>query len=1166
MIEVKNISKTYKSKGGVITKALDNVSIKFPEKGLVFLLGKSGSGKSTLLNMIGGLDYPDSGEIIVKGRSSSSFSRSDFDSYRNTYIGFIFQEYNILEEFNIEQNIALALQLQGKKSNKEAVNALLKEVDLEGFNKRKPNTLSGGQKQRIAIARALIKSPEIIMADEPTGALDSATGRQVLTTLKKLSATKLVIIVSHDQDFAEEYGDRIVELMDGKIISDKTKEFVKPTSINENIEVINGNIIDIKNGSKLTDADIKKIAQILKAQNKEVMISTGENNITKIKKASRIQANNHGERFNDTKAVETKTYDGNRTKFIRSHMPFSRSFKMGASSLKTKPIRLFFTILLSVVSFTMFGVATTLMFYNPSYSVYKALEGTTRKSETLVKSYKYLNQNVNYNHQTGEIGKVTSEYETTGITPFGESEIEELNNKSSKGTMGLFTFSSSYYQGNTPIRFDFKNKTKDLNTYYSVTGFIGLSDNAKNAMLKAGYSIIGNYPTNANEIAISNYHYEVFKEAGEFLDKGKTMEEAVNDNLYITISFNNKNGFYTQKDMHITGIYDFGATPSKFDELKGPRPATQSPDERRKIETEFSDFISGSTYLCGFVHPSFYNTYGYLPSSQTIIYEAKATGVNFFRNKKDAEDDNVNPDYTRNTYIYEENENKLFYYDLNFNAVDKIVIGNNDILLPYNSYYYQYKTAKYFTPLEQEKNVLGYSSSNYHAINKFLEKLDQYNYSEDPYNQAYRRIYNYCSTTDDNYESGYSLSNDIDYIKQGMTEQYDIITVRNYIRYLRDALTSYYYGHTSEKPSNWESDYEYLDIGPMNDTHFNNFKENITNFYNAVNDPLKGLTTYAQASAFMNGVDQKTQDELRNLNYPDALRDLYNNIGDENSINKVRHIYENMFHKIYGSEATISYDYNPECMKIIFTENLPTFESYMKDSQNNVTKLNVKGFVMVPNNYSYTPVLNRATLYNYLIDSYQYMNIIKTDYQAPSDAKYSLALSFTSYSQSDIEVMTKQYDTYNYDMTNTRYLSVSSWTKTINSMKNIFLIIGAVTGGLATLLLLNFISVSISNKRKDIGILRAVGARGTDVFKIFFSESSIISFICFVLSSIATGVVCYFLNDSIVNSPLGLSLIDFGVINIGFIFALTLIIGFIATIIPVSVAAHKPPVEAIRSL
>ena len=127
------------------------INVDFPEKGLVFLLGKSGSGKSTLLNMIGGLDRPDSGEVIVKGRSSKDFTQSDFDSYRNTYIGFIFQEYNILNEFNIEQNIALALQLQGKKNDKAAVDALLKEVGLEGFNKRKPNTLSGGQKQRIAI-------------------------------------------------------------------------------------------------------------------------------------------------------------------------------------------------------------------------------------------------------------------------------------------------------------------------------------------------------------------------------------------------------------------------------------------------------------------------------------------------------------------------------------------------------------------------------------------------------------------------------------------------------------------------------------------------------------------------------------------------------------------------------------------------------------------------------------------------------------------------------------------------------------------------------------------------------------------------------------------------------------------------------------------------------
>ena len=125
MIEVKNLKKTYVTKGNVVTKALDDVTINFPEQGLVFLLGKSGSGKSTLLNVCGGLDNPDSGEIIIMGKSSTSFSGSDFDSYRNTFVGFIFQEYNILNEFNIEENLNLALELQGKKNNKKRVNELL---------------------------------------------------------------------------------------------------------------------------------------------------------------------------------------------------------------------------------------------------------------------------------------------------------------------------------------------------------------------------------------------------------------------------------------------------------------------------------------------------------------------------------------------------------------------------------------------------------------------------------------------------------------------------------------------------------------------------------------------------------------------------------------------------------------------------------------------------------------------------------------------------------------------------------------------------------------------------------------------------------------------------------------------------------------------------------
>ena len=225
MIELKNVCKTYKSKKGSKTKALNNISLKFDEKGMTFILGKSGSGKSTLLNILGGLDKYDSGDMLILGKSSKDFNASLFDSYRNTYVGFVFQEFNILEDYNVYENIVLALQLQQKDIDKEKIDNLLDKLELSDLKTRKVNELSGGQKQRVAIARALIKDPKIILADEPTGNLDSKTGKQVMDLLKEISKEKLVIIVSHDTESADKYGDRIIEIKDGSVIKD-TKECV----------------------------------------------------------------------------------------------------------------------------------------------------------------------------------------------------------------------------------------------------------------------------------------------------------------------------------------------------------------------------------------------------------------------------------------------------------------------------------------------------------------------------------------------------------------------------------------------------------------------------------------------------------------------------------------------------------------------------------------------------------------------------------------------------------------------------------------------------------------------------------------------------------------------------------------------------------------------------
>ena len=263
MLKVKNLSRAYKVKSGSDVYALNNVSLEFPKTGMVFILGKSGSGKSTLLNVLGGLDKYTAGELFVKGKSTSDFKQADFDSYRNTMVGFIFQEYNVLQEFNVAQNIGLSLELQGHKATNERINEILAMVGLTGYASRKPNELSGGENQRIAIARALIKNPDIIMADEPTGALDSETGKQILTTLRELAQTRLVLVVSHDREFATTFGDRIIELKDGQVISDVSRT-TSPTQFKDTNIVLKDGLFDVKESYTLTKKDIKLINDYMK--------------------------------------------------------------------------------------------------------------------------------------------------------------------------------------------------------------------------------------------------------------------------------------------------------------------------------------------------------------------------------------------------------------------------------------------------------------------------------------------------------------------------------------------------------------------------------------------------------------------------------------------------------------------------------------------------------------------------------------------------------------------------------------------------------------------------------------------------------------------------------------------------------------------------------------
>lgn len=243
MLEIKNINKSYKT-GDFVQKALKDVSIKFRKNEFVAILGPSGSGKTTLLNIIGGLDRYNNGDLIINSKSTKKFKDVEWDFYRNNCIGFIFQSYNLISHISILENVEMGMTLSGisKKKKKKKALELLEKVGLKEHAHKKPNQLSGGQMQRVAIARALANDPDIILADEPTGALDSETSIQIMNLIKEIAKNKLVIMVTHNPELAEEYATRIIKMKDGEvkddsnIIKDEEKDQgkirIKKTSMN----------------------------------------------------------------------------------------------------------------------------------------------------------------------------------------------------------------------------------------------------------------------------------------------------------------------------------------------------------------------------------------------------------------------------------------------------------------------------------------------------------------------------------------------------------------------------------------------------------------------------------------------------------------------------------------------------------------------------------------------------------------------------------------------------------------------------------------------------------------------------------------------------------------------------------------------------------------------
>ncbi len=240
MLKLQQIKKLYKT-GDTTVEALKGINIEFRKSEFVSILGQSGCGKTTLLNLIGGLDRYTSGDLIINGKSTKEFKDKEWDAYRNYSVGFVFQSYNLIPHQTILSNVELALTISGvsKKERKQRAIKALKDVGLEEHIHKKPNQLSGGQMQRVAIARALVNNPDIILADEPTGALDTKTSIQIMEILKEISKEKLIIMVTHNPELAEKYSSRVVKILDG-LITDDSDPFTEEDRENENVKAKTG--------------------------------------------------------------------------------------------------------------------------------------------------------------------------------------------------------------------------------------------------------------------------------------------------------------------------------------------------------------------------------------------------------------------------------------------------------------------------------------------------------------------------------------------------------------------------------------------------------------------------------------------------------------------------------------------------------------------------------------------------------------------------------------------------------------------------------------------------------------------------------------------------------------------------------------------------------------
>ena len=692
MLELKNVKKKYKTKAGEVY-ALNGVSLTFPTAGMVFVTGKSGCGKTTLLNVIGGLDAIDEGDILIQDKSFSAFSPKEYDAYRNTFVGFIFQEYNLLAEYTVEYNVKMALELQGREADEEEIDRLFKEVDIEELRTRKPSELSGGQRQRVAIARALVKRPQIIMADEPTGALDSVTAKQVFDTLKKLSKDKLVIVVSHDNEFAEKYADRIIRLVDGRVVEDITfaeREIAGNVSEQEDTLVI-------REGAQLSEREKDVVATAIKERKK---LEITENPSYREKCA--------------TGKVERKETQPIALK--NSKMKFRSSAYLGVKSLGVKPVRLVITILISALAFAVFGLFDTIANFNTARILKNSL---LEKDSTVVANASYI---------------VDEDREDKYGVKVSEQVIERLAEETDGAVKGIFDFrlntSGGVYHSASILEITESDRVIGKSYYANtVNGFVEFAPTEK-ALKEFGCRVVeGRYPKllynergivkeSLKEVAISTYLADciLFYLNGETLNGEEVATRA--DLIDKTVCIGDGN-------YKIVGLIDCGEIPKKYDVIKNLPPYDAN---YYALMEDYTAYIDGGLHKCLFVEDGYKNAYKKSEKIEDVFYGGNN---DWFLNVEGVKESKKAMGYVYNVDNYDVDKTLLFSGEYPQSA--KIPVADDEIFIHHENLRNLF--VKDINALEDEErervtslfNLFAHSSrdSNREALKEILSVLQK---------------------------------------------------------------------------------------------------------------------------------------------------------------------------------------------------------------------------------------------------------------------------------------------------------------------------------------------------------------------------------------------------------------------------------------------------------